>query len=467
MAFMANWYDDMIYRKISGLANNLDAPLVGWVGDDFTGAAAVMEVLSFAGLPSLLFLAPPKEDELADCEGLAAIGIATLARSKSPDWMAEHLPPLYRFMDEVGAGLVHYKICSTLDSAPHVGSIGKAIELGREIFGAAGVPVVTAAPELRRYQAFGSLFCSAMDRVYRLDRHPVMAHHPVTPMAEADVARHLAHQTEIETGCVDLEDLAAGRGAERLGSAGNIWSVDMMNEDHQAAVGELLWEGRKERRFVVGSQGIEYALVSYLQASGQLDSDKTPDGLGANPRIAVVSGSVSPISAAQIGWARANGFTTIRLGAADICRGGDRAEAAEAEAFDAARAALDAGAPPLIFTAEGPDDPATAEVDAVAGDDPAGAQELIGKALGRLLRRLIVEMDLTRVAVSGGDTSGHACEALGIYALEAVAPTIPGAAINRARAKGRMNGLEIALKGGQMGSPDFFGWVREGGGVRP
>jgi len=26
--------------------------------------------------------------------------------------------------------------------------------------------------------------------------------------------------------------------------------------------------------------------------------------------------------------------------------------------------------------------------------------------------------------------------------------------------------LEIALKGGQMGSMDFFGWIRDGGGPR-
>ena len=36
-----------------------EGPLVAWYGDDFTGSAAVMEVLTFAGLPSVLFLEPP------------------------------------------------------------------------------------------------------------------------------------------------------------------------------------------------------------------------------------------------------------------------------------------------------------------------------------------------------------------------------------------------------------------------
>lgn len=34
-------------------------PLVAWLGDDFTGSAAVMEVLHFAGIPSVLFTDAP------------------------------------------------------------------------------------------------------------------------------------------------------------------------------------------------------------------------------------------------------------------------------------------------------------------------------------------------------------------------------------------------------------------------
>ena len=127
--------------------NSFDRPLVAWLGDDFTGAAAVLEVLSFAGLPSILFLSTPSPEALAECEGLYGIGVATLARSHSPARMQDNLPPIYDFLDQTGAEFVHYKICSTLDSSPQVGSIGKAIELGRERFGTAPAPVVT--PKVR------------------------------------------------------------------------------------------------------------------------------------------------------------------------------------------------------------------------------------------------------------------------------------------------------------------------------
>jgi uncharacterized protein YgbK (DUF1537 family) len=32
-------------------------PLIAWYGDDFTGSAATMEALTFAGLPAVLFFA--------------------------------------------------------------------------------------------------------------------------------------------------------------------------------------------------------------------------------------------------------------------------------------------------------------------------------------------------------------------------------------------------------------------------
>lgn len=445
-------------------ATKFDRPLVAWLGDDFTGAAAVMEVLSFSGLPSILYLAPPDSDTLQASEGCLGIGIATLARSQPPQWMEEKLPPIYQFLDNTGAEFVHYKICSTLDSSPNVGSIGKAIDVGRDRFGSAPVPVVTAAPEMRRYQAFGSLFCSAGDGVYRLDRHPVMARHPVTPMSEADVALHLAAQTNIPTGCVDLEDFALGRANEKFTSATQIWTLDMISREQQADVGKLLWDHRRESRFVVGSQGIEYALVAFLQREGVIDAVQPPPGLGRDDRIAVVSGSVSPTSADQIAWACDNGFEPIRLDAASLL--GGSAQDAENKALTDAKASLAANKPPIVFTAAGPNDPALDKVRQAAMGDMDRANDLIGRALGRIMRALVDDLDLGRIAVSGGDTSGRVCEALGIYALEAVAPTIPGAAINRARAKGKLDGLEVALKGGQMGSPDYFGWVRDGGGER-
>ena len=89
----------------------------------------------------------------------------------------------------------------------------------------------------------------------------------------------------------------------------------------------------------------------------------------------------------------------------------------------------------------------------------------VGAGLGRLLGRVLAAAKLWRGIVCGGDTSGYAATELGIRALTALAPTQPGAALCQARfADPDRPALEIALKGGQMGSPDYFHWIKEGGG---
>lgn len=94
------------------------------------------------------------------------------------------------------------------------------------------------------------------------------------------------------------------------------------------------------------------------------------------------------------------------------------------------------------------------------------ANQTLGAALGTVLERVLARSEVRRAVISGGDTSGFAAQQLGIYALSALARTIPGAAIFRAHADNQMDGLQLALKGGQMGSDDYFAWVRDGGGER-
>lgn len=441
-------------------------PLLAWLGDDFTGAAAVMEVLAFAGLPAVLFLDTPDADRLAAFPDMQGIGIASMARTQSPTWMDANLPALYDALAATDATFVQYKTCSTLDSAPHVGSIGRAIDVGVQRFGANAVPILVAAPKMRRYQAFGHLFAGTDDGVFRLDRHPVMARHPVTPMAESDVARHLQAQTEMPISCLDLEALGDPALSDAAMVAGRGTTIDQLTQADVQAAGRLLWDHRKTSSFVVGSQGIAYALVAHLQASGLIDVVDQTDGIGAAKRMAVVSGSVSPVTADQIAWATSNGFAAIPFDAVSLCGDAGGAQKAKDLAITAGLAAIEAGQVPLIYSAAGPDDPEVARLRAAAGDKMAAVNDLIGIALGQILKVLVQNGKLDRAVVSGGDTSGHVCQVLGIDALTAIAPTIPGAAICRAHANGAMDGLSIALKGGQMGSQDYFGWVQAGGGAR-
>lgn len=445
---------------------------LAWLGDDFTGSAAVMEVLQFAGIPSVLFLEPPSASLLERFADAQAVGLATTARAQGPAWMRRHLPPLLAGLQDLGPQILHYKICSTFDSAPHSGSIGAAIEAALTVRPARAVPLLTAAPAMRRYQAFGHLFAAGPQGVARLDRHPVMAHHPVTPMAEADLLRHLAAQTDLPSALIDLEAMATDPQAAleaALAQGARVLSLDCMDASGEAAVGRLIWQNRDRMGLVAGSQGIEYALVRHWQDSGEIAAPPAAVCAGAAAQVAAVSGSVSPVTAAQLHWAGRNGFALIAFDARAACGSdadlGSEVDRAAAAALEAARA----GASPLVHSAAGPEGIAVRQFRAAlaaSGMESQVANRRIGEGLGRVLDRVLRGSGIRRAIISGGDSSGHAMRQLGLSALVAVAPTIPGAALCRAYGEGPHDGLKIALKGGQMGSEDYFGWIRAGGGPR-
>lgn len=447
-------------------------PFITWLGDDFTGSAAVMEVLAFAGVDAVLFSGIPSAELRARFSDANAIGIASTARAHGPDWMTSHLPELFAYLSGLDAPILHYKICSTFDSSPQSGNIGTAIEIGLLVRPSIAVPVLTAAPQQRRYQAFGHLFAGSLDGVQRLDRHPVMSRHPVTPMDEADLMLHLGRQTSLPSALIDLEALWSDPqvALERaLADGARILSIDSMEAASEAAAGRLLWQNRDRLGFAVGSQGLECALIRHWQETGLIATAPEPKSAGPVAQVAGISGSVSPTTARQLAWSQANGFALIRLDPVKVIEGDDQRVAEIEKAAHEALTAAGRGLSPVVHSAAGPDDPMVAGFRAALSNSRMTSDEAnarIGQSLGKVLDKVLAAGGISRAIVAGGDTSGHAMHELGLEALVALAPTIPGAALCAAYGRGANDGLQIALKGGQMGSEDFFGWIRDGGGPR-
>jgi uncharacterized protein YgbK (DUF1537 family) len=447
------------------------APLIAFYGDDFTGASASMEVTAFAGLETVLFLSPPSRERLDAFKSARVIGIAGVARAQSPQWMDENLPEVYDLLASTGAQIVHYKVCSTFDSAPHIGSIGHAIDLASGRF-EGWTPMIVADPGMGRYQASGNLFAGAQGSVHRLDRHPVMSRHPVTPMDEADLAVHLARQTNQKIGLVDFVAIKRGEADAQLSRAldagAQIVSIDVLDSQTLIEAGRLVWQATDRSRplFGVGSQGFEAALIAFWLDAGLISPTRSIFRAKPVERIACVSGSVSPVTAAQIAHAREQNFATIPLNAA---RAIDPTawKRETMRAAEAALAELGAGRDVLIYSAEGPDDPAVLSLKTAlesSGESPDAVNERIGTSLGAILDQILKESNLTRAVISGGDTSGRAASMLGIDALTAIAPLAPGSPLCRAHSlRSDRDGLEIALKGGQVGTPEFFVAAKRGG----
>ena len=445
--------------------------LLAYYGDDFTGSTDVMEALSKGGLRTVLFLAPPSPEQVARFPDLRAFGIAGGSRTMSPEEMEQALAPAFEALKASGAPIIHYKICSTFDSSPNIGSIGRAIEIGRRVFGERPTPLIVGAPVLGRYVVFGNLFArSGLDtEPFRLDRHPTMSRHPVTPMKEADIRLILAEQTKLPVELVDVL---------KLENAGGQWSVvsgqsrppimlfDTLREAHLPVIGrEIARLADEEQLFVAGSSGVEYALVQHWRETGAI-STAEEEGRGESPfktpprapssavqQLVCVSGSCSPVTDRQIAWAVEQGFVEVGAGL-ELLVPGDRF----GQSLGNACRHLEQRSSVILHSSRGAEDERF-----MAGLSSQQQATLCG-SLGQMLERLLEATGLKRAVICGGDTSMHVARALGIEALEYVGPMAPGSPLCKVHAPGRIaDGCEIVFKGGQVGRDHFFLDVLHGG----
>jgi uncharacterized protein YgbK (DUF1537 family) len=411
-------------------------PLFCFYGDDVTGSTDALEALAAGGVPSVLFLDAPSDELLERFAWARAFGIAGESRSHNPAWMDETLPPVFTVLKRSGAPLCQYKICSTFDSSPEFGSIGRAAEIGRQVFGDACIPVVVAAPHLKRYVIFGNLFAASEGTIHRIDRHPTMRHHPVTPMDEADLRHHLSQQTSLRIDSFDIVSIESGAGLPPDPSP--ILLFDGLSPASVVESANLIWSSRgASPSFCIGSSGLTRGLISCWRKLGLIGEKPPQADLAPAEQIIVLSGSCSPITARQIGWAQENGFTTIRV-----------SDAALPETLEA----LKRGESVVVYSASGHDDRRTLL-----------PVEELGGMFGWLLMRLLRESPVRRVVLAGGDTSSQTIRRLGLQALTFAGVLTPGAPLCLAHSSDpATNGLELVLKGGQIGPENFFETVGKG-----
>ena len=420
--------------------------LYAYYGDDFTGSTDVLEALALHGMPAVLFTSVPTAAELAAFPHCRAIGIAGESRSRSPRWMDAHLPPIFTRMRALDAAVNHYKVCSTFDSSPQTGSIGHAMELGRKAFRTPFVPIVVGAPHLGRAVVFGNLFAEANGAMVRIDRHPTMLHHPVTPMHEADLRLHLARQTRLNIGLVDLRAFDCGLATEQLqaelASRAEAVLFDGINDSMLDQTADLLCDfAARKPIFAVGSSGLTYGLLRQWRRAGLVPRRVRLAAAQPADRILVLSGSCSPVTAAQIRHARRDGFAAWPLGKPDTWP----------LRRQQALKALGEGRSVALYTSLGPL-PAKTQ-----------ASDALPVALGHLLREIVIRSGVRRIILAGGDTSTHAVPQLSLRALTFAAALTPGAPLCRGHAPGSpLDGLELVLKGGQIGPENFFSAVRNG-----
>ncbi|TAL86947.1 MAG: four-carbon acid sugar kinase family protein [Candidimonas sp.] len=449
----------------------------GWYGDDFTGATDTLAVAARAGWRTLLFLDVPTPAQLALAGELDALGVAGSARTMSPQQMREALPRIGEFFRRMHAPVLLYKCCSTFDSSAQTGSLGAAISVLSDYVEDDTTYVVGGQPDIGRFCCFSNLFAAAGagGEVCRLDRHATMKKHPVTPMNEADLRRHLKRQgiesvlpvhypqyERIEREIDDSVD-ALLSGQHSKGRCALLF--DVARAADLAVIGrQLARRSEQGSLLAVGPSAVVQALAAHwhqtphslpdgLQplapaetsleggpAAVQSQTAKRTD-IGA---VFVFVGSMSPVTAMQVRYARS--YEHVPIDGVELIENPSYADVQHGFIT----ASLDAGRHVLAYV------PASS---ASSRTVPPGD---LARATADFIKRVVDQQaagasPLRRLGVAGGDTSSLAARALDIWALGFAGVLAPGVTLCRAHSDdSRLHGLELMLKGGQMGSSDIF-----------
>jgi uncharacterized protein YgbK (DUF1537 family) len=164
-----------------------------------------------------------------------------------------------------------------------------------------------------------NLFAAASDGVvYRIDRHPTMRVHPITPMAEADLRVHFGRQGWNEIGLIDVRAYSAGAAnlkeaiKRRITEGETRTLFDVVGADDLAVLGQALAGlDLKHPIFCIGASSVSEALLSDQDVPQREANLPAFDG-----PIFAFAGSRSVVSAEQV--ARATRFRILVVDPDDL-----------------------------------------------------------------------------------------------------------------------------------------------------
>ena len=418
--------------------------ILGIIADDFTGATDVASMLVRGGLRTVQLIGVPSGDAAADLAQADAVVVALKSRTTpAADAVADSLAAL-RWLQAAGARQFIFKICSTFDSTPE-GNIGPVAEALLAALAGPGQGlglVCPAFPENGRTVFRGHLFVGDA-----LLSDSGMRHHPLTPMTDANLVRVMQAQCSGRVGLLRHDTVARGAAAitarlDRLQAEGARWAVADAVDNADLL---QLAAGAAQLPLWVAGSGLALGLPAVLAERGwvRLDSQAAQLDRLTGP-AAVLAGSCSLATQAQVAHWIAAGRPAWRIDPTAAARG-------EPVALQALAWAAQQTETPLVYATT--DASTLAATQAMLGVAQAGA--LVEQVLAQVAQGL-VSAGAQRLVVAGGESAGAVVQALGVQRLRIGAAICPGVPWTQAVLAAGTAPLQLALKSGNFGGPDFF-----------
>lgn len=424
--------------------------IFGAIADDYTGASDLAGMLAERGVRTVQTLGLPNAETAAAIGGrFDAVVIALKSRSIAPEDAVEQSLQALAILQRLGVEQIQFKYCSTFDSTER-GNIGPVTAALLEVTGEAFTVAVPALPINGRTQYNGCLFVNG-----ELISQSPMRDHPLNPMREPNLVRHLQAQTNKTVGLVDWAAVRRGKKSitnsfERLQAEGvSIALVDVLQDDDLRNIAEAC----ADMPLITGGSGLAMQLPHVWRSQGRLplDANRTKPARSGPGGTLMLSGSCSAATLQQVEQAREQGIPIIAVDTMQLLESDaeiDRLELAARRAINSHGAALVASsAPPAVRAATA----------AATGAGPETIRLAIERCFGELARRLVGPEGVRRLIVAGGETAGAAVEALEVEAVEVLDTIDPGVPAMRTIGK---QAITLALKSGNFGSRDFFAKAR-------
>ena len=418
--------------------------ILGIIADDFTGATDVASMLVRGGLRTVQLIGVPSGDAAADLAHADAVVVALKSRTTPvANAVADSLAAL-RWLQAAGARQFIFKVCSTFDSTPE-GNIGPVAEALLAALAGPGQGlglVCPAFPENGRTVFRGHLFVGD-----ELLSDSGMRHHPLTPMTDANLVRVMQAQCSGRVGLLRHDTVARGAAAvtarlDSLQAEGARWAVADAVDNADLL---QLAAGAAQLPLWVAGSGLALGLPAVLAERGwvRLDSQAAQLDRLTGP-AAVLAGSCSLATQAQV----AHWLAADRPAWCIDPKAAARGEPVATQALAWAAQQTDT---PLVYATT--DASTLAATQASLGVAQAGA--LVEQVLAQVAQGLVAA-GAQRLVVAGGESAGAVVQALGVQRLRIGAAICPGVPWTQAVRAAGTAPLQLALKSGNFGGPDFF-----------
>jgi uncharacterized protein YgbK (DUF1537 family) len=412
--------------------------MIGVVADDTTGANDIGVMFAKHGWMTAV-MAHDAPEPMPDARVLI---LDTNSRLDPPAVAYRKVLAATRRLQRRGCTWLHKKTCSVLR-----GNVGAEFDAMLDATGGGFAVISVAFPKNGRRTRDGVHTVHGV----RLEES-AFARDPVHPMRESDLVSILRRQTARPVRLVPLavvrEGVAALRRALHAERArGGYAIVDALEQRDLVT----LAEAAQDFSLWGGSSAIAEELPRFWPAGESRDVLAGVE-LGDTNGVLLIAGSLTPQTRAQTDVVKSSGRPTVTLDARKVFLGPERVGEVGRVVAEA-RATLREGRDTLVMAASEPGAvAATKALGATLGLDELSTSKIVSAALADVAHALVEELQLKRLVVAGGDTSGTVCRRLGIcgnYVLREIATGVPsGLAIGRE--------MLMVLKSGSFGGPEFL-----------